>query len=96
MSTDRALMPYRGGRWLLFVVLLGVPLSQYPEHQWPEGTPIPTPAQRREALAALGYQAAPGAEWEWAEMSSDPDTRDAGPVELFAAIDVQPIGGEQP
>ncbi|NJP44470.1 hypothetical protein HCN08_13845 [Streptomyces sp. PRB2-1] len=87
-------MPYRHGRWLLIVVLLGVPLSQCSELQWPEGTPTPTPAQRREALAALGYRAAPGAEWQWAEMSADPDAVDAGPVELFAALDVQPIGGE--
>jgi hypothetical protein len=95
MNTGRALLSRPATRWVLVVVLMGVPSSQYPEHRWADGAPIPTPAQRRDALTAVGYQAAPGAEWQWTEMYPDPDSGDPGPVELFAAVDVRPTGGDQ-
>ncbi|SEG64410.1 hypothetical protein SAMN05216223_107257 [Actinacidiphila yanglinensis] len=95
MSADRALISHRDYHWSLIVVLLGIPASQYPEFEWADRAAIPTPAQRRDALTAIGYQAAPGKEWEWTEMYPDPDAPPA-PVELIAAIDVHPAGGEGP
>jgi hypothetical protein len=49
---------------------------------------VPTGADRREALAALGYEVAPGAEWAWIEDSKQPDD-DSTPVVLIAAVDVR-------
>ncbi|WP_433890707.1 DUF6303 family protein [Streptomyces sp. CA-111067] len=92
-TTVRALMSkHPDGRWHLFVPLTGVPLSQHPELAWAAGAPVPTPALRRDALADLGYQAAPGAEWEWFEASPDPDDADTTVVELIASLDVRPAG----
>jgi hypothetical protein len=93
-TTDRALLSQKvDGRWALVVVLLGVPGSKYPEFIWPKDAPAPTPADRRTVLADLGYQVAPGAEWQWCEAYPDPD-HDTTAVELIAATDVHRAGGE--
>ncbi|MET9522858.1 DUF6303 family protein [Streptomyces coeruleorubidus] len=85
MVTLTAQMSSDGGPWRLYVVLYG-------ESEWPtvrfESGPVPTGAQRREALAALGYEVAPGAEWSWIEDSQEPDD-DSTPVVLIAAVDVR-------
>ncbi|GAA2903760.1 MULTISPECIES: DUF6303 family protein [Streptomyces] len=85
MSTLTAQMSSDGGPWRLYVVLYG-------ESEWPtvrfESGPVPTGADRREALAALGYEVAPGAKWAWIEDSQKPDD-DSTPVVLIAAVDVR-------
>ncbi|MCX3287087.1 DUF6303 family protein [Streptomyces sp. NEAU-H22] len=85
MITLTAQMASDGGPWRLYVVLYG-------ESEWPtvrfESGPVPTGADRREALAALGYEVAPGAEWAWVEDSQEPDD-DSTPVVLIAAVDVR-------
>ncbi|MGX5214778.1 DUF6303 family protein [Streptomyces violaceus] len=85
MSTLTAQMASDGGPWRLYVVLYG-------ESEWPtvrfESGPVPTGADRREALAALGYEVAPGSEWAWIEDSKQPDD-DSTPVVLIAAVDVR-------
>ncbi|MGW0612682.1 DUF6303 family protein [Streptomyces sp. NPDC002788] len=85
MSTLTAQMASDGGPWRLYVVVYG-------ESEWPtvrfESGPVPTGADRREALAALGYEVAPGAEWAWIEDSQEPGD-DSTPVVLIAAVDVR-------
>ncbi|MFI2718652.1 DUF6303 family protein [Streptomyces collinus] len=85
MSTLTAQMASDGGPWRLYVVVYG-------ESEWPtvrfESGPVPTGADRREALAALGYEVAPGAKWAWIEDSKQPDD-DSTPVVLIAAVDVR-------
>ncbi|MFI1095120.1 DUF6303 family protein [Streptomyces sp. NPDC020917] len=95
MSRNRALMSPRinDGPWRVFVQLPELPNGPWPEFVWPAGSAIPTPAERREALAGLGYQPAAGAEWEWMEMDLNPDSQWA--VRLLAAIDVDPAGGDR-
>ncbi|MFF6957394.1 DUF6303 family protein [Streptomyces sp. NPDC008317] len=81
------------GRWHLFVASAGSLLSNNAVFIWPQGSPVPTPAARREALADLGYQGAAGAEWEWCEAYPAPD-HDTTNVELIASLTVQPTGQE--
>ncbi|MCE7080445.1 DUF6303 family protein [Streptomyces sp. ST2-7A] len=91
----QALMGNSGGVWKVFVPLLGS-VSNWPEHRWPHGVPIPTPAARREVLADLGYEPLPGAAWRWEECpaaSAEPDDPHA-PVDLIAAIELRERGGE--
>ncbi|MCZ9345235.1 DUF6303 family protein, partial [Streptomyces sp. TRM76130] len=82
MKTLTAQMASDGGPWRLYVVLYG-------ETEWPtvrfESGPVPTPADRRDALARLGYEVAPGAEWAWTEDSKQPFD-DNTPVVLIAAV----------
>ncbi len=49
-------------------------------------------AERRAALAALGYEVAPGAVWSWTEDSRVPDD-DSTPVLLIAAVTVRDRDG---
>ena len=53
---------------------------------------MPTGAERRAALAALGYEVAPGAVWSWTEDSRDPED-DSTSVLLIAAGTVRPLAG---
>ncbi|MFH8368870.1 DUF6303 family protein [Streptomyces sp. NPDC018031] len=81
-----------GGEWRVYVVLLGEP--EWPEFRWPRTAPVPTTAERQEALAALGYESVPGSKWVWIEDCATPgDDRSA--VWLIARIDVRelPAGG---
>ncbi|MFF4136207.1 DUF6303 family protein [Streptomyces mirabilis] len=87
MNTLTAQMSSDGGPWRLYVVLLGA--SDWPTFRWERSTPVPTPAERRAALAALGYEVAPAAEWSWTEDTRDPDD-DSTPTLLIAAVDVHP------
>ncbi|WJY39738.1 DUF6303 family protein [Streptomyces sp. P9-2B-2] len=77
------------GAWRLYVVRFGE--SDWPEHNWARTTPVPTPVERAEALADLGYEVA-GAEWEWLEYSTVPDDP-ASPVRLLAAVSVRATTG---
>ncbi|WP_329218955.1 DUF6303 family protein [Streptomyces sp. NBC_01485] len=75
------------GTWRVFVT---VPKTSGP---WPEhvfATPqIPTPEDRTAALSLLGYEGVAGAEWQWAEDTTDP----AGPVRLLAGLAVRERAG---
>ncbi|MFH8787559.1 DUF6303 family protein [Streptomyces roseoverticillatus] len=86
----RAQMSNCSGRWRLFVVLLGVPVSWWPEADWGRSDPVPAPVERDRALAELGYKTAPGCCWEWFEDSDDPDDP-SRPVRLIATVDVLPV-----
>jgi hypothetical protein len=92
VKTLTAQMSSDGGQWRLYVVL-------YDESEWPtvrfESGPVPTGAERREALASLGYEVAPGAEWSWVEDSQEPFD-DSTPVVLIAAVDVRAQEGATP
>ncbi|BAU83315.1 hypothetical protein SLA_2388 [Streptomyces laurentii] len=61
----------RQARWEIYVVLLGNP-DEWPAFQWPVSrrNTIPTPDERARALASLGYRPAPGAQWEWDEITT--------------------------
>ncbi|WP_410537488.1 DUF6303 family protein [Streptomyces sp. KL2] len=85
MKTLTAQMASNGGAWRLYVVVYGE--SQWPTVRWESG-PVPTGAQRREALACLGYEVAPGAAWSWEEYSQEHGD-DSTPVVLIAAVDVR-------
>ncbi|WP_328342374.1 DUF6303 family protein [Streptomyces violaceus] len=89
MKTLTAQMASDGGPWRLYVVVYG-------ESEWPtvrfESGPVPTGADRREALAALGFEVAPGAKWAWIEDSQKPFD-DSTPVVLIAAVDVRELEG---
>ncbi|WP_073951531.1 DUF6303 family protein [Streptomyces kebangsaanensis] len=87
MSTLTAQMSSDGGPWRLYVALLGA--AEWPTFRWERSGPVPTMAERRAVLAALGYDVAPGAEWSWVEDSRDPDD-DRTPVVLIAAVAVRP------
>ncbi|WP_149548821.1 DUF6303 family protein [Streptomyces marokkonensis] len=86
MKTLTAQMSSTGSAWRLYVVLYGVP--DWPAFRWERFRPVPTMAERRKALAALGYEVAPGAEWSWTEDHRDPDD-DSTPVALIAAVTVR-------
>ncbi|OEJ59711.1 hypothetical protein BGM19_18690 [Streptomyces agglomeratus] len=75
------------GCWRLYVALLGVPVSQWPEHDFGQGAVVPTVAERSRALNALGFTFTDGTEWEWTETSNTVDDA-ASPVRLIASITV--------
>ncbi|MFE7357568.1 DUF6303 family protein [Streptomyces sp. NPDC057543] len=85
----------RGGRWRLYVALLGVPVSQWPEHDFGPAVPVPTVAERSRALTALGFVFTDDAEWEWTEYS-EAHGDDASPVRLLASFRVRSRDGGQP
>ncbi|MFI2423470.1 DUF6303 family protein [Streptomyces sp. NPDC018955] len=90
MGTLTAQMSYTGRAWRLYVVLYGE--TEWPTFRWERTGPVPTLAERRRALAALGYEVAPGAAWSWTEDSRDPDD-DSTPVVLIAAVTVHGRNG---
>ncbi|MFI1905193.1 DUF6303 family protein [Streptomyces microflavus] len=86
MSDHTAQLSIRTGRWTLYVVLMGVPVSQWPEHDF--GTEVvPTLAERSRALTDLGFVFTDGAEWAWEEYPERPDD-DSSPVRLLASVQV--------
>ncbi|MEV7613959.1 DUF6303 family protein [Streptomyces sp. NPDC089799] len=82
-----AQMSNRAG-WHLFVVLMGE--TRWPSYDWPVGSPIPTQAERDQALADLGYEVEPGADWSWVE--GEPDECWDTSVLLMATAAVRPNG----
>ncbi|CAM5287875.1 DUF6303 family protein [Streptomyces griseomycini] len=86
MKTLTAQMSSDGRTWRLYVVLFGE--SGWPTVRWERPGPVPTVAERRRALAELGYEVASGAGWSWSEDSRDPDD-DSTPVLLIAAVEVR-------
>ncbi|MFR0353404.1 DUF6303 family protein [Streptomyces sediminimaris] len=84
-----AQMSVRAGRWRLYVVLLDT------TERWPEcrfGRVVPTFTERTHALAALGFEPVPGAEWSWTEDRENPDDP-ASAVVLIAAMRVRSRSG---
>ncbi|MYV64419.1 hypothetical protein GT043_00235 [Streptomyces sp. SID2131] len=78
-------------RWRLYVVLLGSPVL--PQHEWPTSrrNTVPTPDERTQALASLGYRLAPTSEWTWTEDET-PDYHGHPPaVSLLASATVTPL-----
>ncbi|MFF6808705.1 DUF6303 family protein [Streptomyces sp. NPDC012403] len=90
MKTLTAQMSHAGSAWRLYVVLYGVP--DWPTFRWERTGLVPTVAERRRALAALGYEVAPGAAWSWTEDHRDPED-DSTPVVLIAAVTVRGRNG---
>ncbi|WP_103543414.1 DUF6303 family protein [Streptomyces sp. SM1] len=87
MGTLTAQMALRTDQvWRLYVVVYGE--IEWPTFQWKDSGPVPTVADRRRVLAALGYEVAPGAVWSWIEDSRDLGD-DSTPVVLIAAVDVR-------
>ncbi|MFI6726795.1 DUF6303 family protein [Streptomyces atratus] len=82
----------RGGRWRLYVALLGGPVSQWPEHDFGPTVTVPTVAERSRALTALGFMFTDGAEWEWTEYS-ETHGDDTSLVRLLASIRVRSRDG---
>ncbi|MFI1183344.1 DUF6303 family protein [Streptomyces sp. NPDC020799] len=81
-------------RWKLYVSLPGS-VADWPEHRWPTSHrhTVPTPAERAEVLASLGWQVAPGERWEWFEdAGADFHGHPAG-VDLMASVQVVPLAG---
>ncbi|OEJ40133.1 hypothetical protein AR457_16465 [Streptomyces agglomeratus] len=87
MFTAQMAVSQTTGRWRLYVVLLGVPVSQWPERDFGHGAAVPTVAERSRALHALGYTFTDGTEWEWTETSDTVDDA-SSPVRLIASITV--------
>lgn len=86
MSEHTAQLSIRTRRWTLYVALLGIPVSQWPEHDFGTGV-VPTPAERSRALTDLGFVFTDGAEWVWQEYPERPDD-DTSPVQLLASVRV--------
>ncbi|MGW0642612.1 DUF6303 family protein [Streptomyces badius] len=86
MSEHTAQMSIREGGWTLYVALMAVPVSQWPEHRF--GTRVvPTLRERSRVLTALGFVFTDGAEWAWEEYPERPDD-DTSPVRLLASVQV--------
>lgn len=62
MKEYTAQISIRGGRWCLYVALMSVPGSQWPEHYFGRTVRVPTLAERSRALAVLGFVFTDGAE----------------------------------
>ncbi|MCX5110671.1 DUF6303 family protein [Streptomyces sp. NBC_00378] len=92
MMEHTAQISNRGGRWRLYVVLLGGLVSQWPEHDFGPVVTVPTVAERSRALAALGFVFIDGAEWEWTE-DNETHGDDTSPVLLLASIRVRSRDG---
>ncbi|MFV5996333.1 DUF6303 family protein [Streptomyces sp. NPDC056231] len=85
----------RGGWWRLYVALMGIPGSQWPEHDFGPAPVVPTVAARSQVLAEFGYAFTDGAEWEWTEYSETPDD-DTSTVRLVASVRVRLLDGGAP
>ncbi|THA73817.1 hypothetical protein E6R60_22705 [Streptomyces sp. A0642] len=95
MREHTAQLSIRDGRWRLYVALMGVPVSQWPEHDFGPALVVPTMAARSQALAGLGFVFTDGAEWGWEEYSETLDD-DASPVRLLASVQVRSRDGGAP
>ncbi|MBV2358112.1 hypothetical protein KUM39_27845 [Streptomyces sp. J2-1] len=84
----RAQMALRdNGAWWVYVCA-----DEWPTHTFTRTGRVPTVTERAAALAALGFEPVPGAQWSWSE-----DAREYGdpssPVVLITATTVRPLGG---
>ncbi|MER5889911.1 DUF6303 family protein [Streptomyces sp. NPDC001941] len=89
MSELTAQMSLASGGWRLYVAELGE--THWPTFYWRHSGALPTGAERRDALASLGYELAPDGSWSWTEYSVESGD-DSTPVVLIAAALVRPCG----
>ncbi|MFB7077970.1 DUF6303 family protein [Streptomyces sp. NPDC056308] len=94
MRGHTAQISNRGGRWRLYVVLMGVPVSHWPEHHFGPTPTVPTAAERSRVLNTFGFVAVDGAGWEWVE-DNEIYGDDTSPVLLLASIRVRSRDGGQ-
>lgn len=87
MREYTAQLSIRGGRWCLYVALMDVAGSRWPEHYFRRALRVPTVAERSRALTALGFVFTDGAEWKWEEYS-ETHGDDSSPVVLLASVRV--------
>ncbi|MFE3907313.1 DUF6303 family protein [Streptomyces sp. NPDC059153] len=92
MRGHTAQISNRGGRWRLYVALMGVPVLHWPEHHFGPTPTVPTTAERSLVLARFGFAAVDGAEWEWTE-DNETHGDDTSPVLLLASIQVRVSDG---
>ncbi|MFE3494207.1 DUF6303 family protein [Streptomyces sp. NPDC059169] len=83
-------MSSSGGPWRLYVALMGA--VEWPDFRWERSAPVPMIAERRAALATLGYEQVPGCEWSWIEDTATYGD-DASPVLLIATVNVRELTG---
>lgn len=95
MKEYTAQLSNRGGWWRLYVALMDVQGSPWPEHDFGPAPVVPTVAARSRALAGLGFMFTDGAEWAWTEHSEIVGD-DASPVLLLASIRVRSRNGGAP
>ncbi|WPW30714.1 DUF6303 family protein [Streptomyces atratus] len=95
MRGHTAQISNRGGRWRLYLVLMDVLVSQWPEHDFGPTPTVPTAAERSRVLDMFGFVAIDGAEWEWTE-DNETYGDDTSPVLLLASIRVRSRDGGQP
>lgn len=88
MKEHTAQLSNRGGWWRLYVVLMGVPASRWPEHDFGPTPDVPSVSERSRVLTGLGFVFRDGAEWEWTEYRETPDD-DSSPVRLLASLSVR-------
>ncbi|MFJ1650047.1 DUF6303 family protein [Streptomyces sp. NPDC088337] len=79
-------------RWELVLVVYNS-TEQWPSYAWPVSRrhQIPTPAERTEALASLGYAPAPDNDWEWTEDETPNYHGHPTAVSLLASINIVPL-----
>ncbi|WSU98880.1 DUF6303 family protein [Streptomyces sp. NBC_01023] len=92
MMAHTAQFSNRGGRWRLYVVVMDLPISQWPEHDFGPASLVPTPAERSRVLTDLGYVFTDDAQWEWTEYS-EAHGDDTSPVRLLASVLVRSRDG---
>lgn len=80
--------------WELYIALDDA-VAEWPAHRWPtvRRHDIPTPAERTQVLARLGYQPAPDAEWEWQETETPAYHGHPSRVSLLGTIRSVPAEG---
>jgi len=90
LKANRAL-----AHWELYLVVYNT-TEEWPAHKWPAARrhQVPTPAERTQALAELGYAPAPGAEWQWQETEST-DHGHAMEVSFLGSISIVPLDQAQ-
>ncbi|MEU3353797.1 DUF6303 family protein [Streptomyces sp. NPDC037389] len=79
-------------RWTLFIGLPGH-VDDWPEHVWPacRRNFVPTLAERFDALTSLGWEAAPGTDWEWTEAPGATGHGHPVVADLTASVCVVPL-----
>ncbi len=88
-QTFTAQMGNSTGAWHVYVMVPG--LGLWPDCQF-EGASVPTQQERADALAVMGFEVLPDAEWRWVEDTQSPDDP-TSPAVLIGAVDVRPAGG---
>lgn len=80
--------------WELYIALGGA-VAEWPTHKWPISSrhEIPTVQERTQALARLGYQPAPDAQWQWDEAETPAYHGHPTRVSMLGTIHIVPTDG---